>query len=306
MAVTGPVVVAADTGLGEGPVWCPDGTLVITSVDRGLLYRTWPGSGQMEVIADTGGAPNAAQLASDGGFVVTQAGGFDLSAFSPAHPRRPPGVPVLYQPPATPRPVRPGLQRVTPDGRVHYLADEGFLAPNDLTVTADGTVYFTDPPPLARAEDRARLIGRVWSYRAGTLSMVADGFAYCNGIAAGRYGSLVVVEGLGLQRLGLDGSREPIIEKVSEGAADGVCLDVDGRIYAAANPDRAVKVIEEGRVVECLTVPGGDLGVLTNCCFGGPDGRTLFVNDAFHGRVLAWESMPSPGLPLHPWPVPPT
>jgi gluconolactonase len=145
MAVTGPVVVVADTGLGEGPVWCPDGTLVITSVDRGLLYRTWPGSGQMEVIADTGGAPNAAQLASDGGFVVTQAGGYDLSAFSPARLRRPPGVPVLYQPPATPRPVRPGLQRVTPDGTVHYLADDGFLAPNDLTVTADGTVYFTNP-----------------------------------------------------------------------------------------------------------------------------------------------------------------
>jgi sugar lactone lactonase YvrE len=65
-----------------------------------------------------------------------------------------------------------------------------------------------------------------------------------------------------------------------------------------------VKVIEDGRVVECLAVPGDDLGVLTNCCFGGPDGRTLFVNYALHGRVLAWESMPSPGLPLHPWPVP--
>ena len=35
---------------------------------------------------------------------------------------------------------------VAPDGTVTYLADRGFLAPNDLTAGPDGTLWFTDPP----------------------------------------------------------------------------------------------------------------------------------------------------------------
>src|SRR5688500_17114910 len=95
-----PEVVAEDTGLGEGPVWCPDGTLVVTSVDRGVLLRIWPETGKHEVVADTAGSPNAAQLASDGGFVVTQAGGHDLSPYAPSATERPAGVPAFYQEPA--------------------------------------------------------------------------------------------------------------------------------------------------------------------------------------------------------------
>lgn len=299
-----PAVVATDTGLGEGPVWCPDGTLVITSVDRGLLYRIWPESGRKEIVADTGGSPNAAQLAGDGGFVVTQAGGFDLSFVSPANPDRPAGAPTFYEVPSAPRPATPGLLRVRPDGSVHYLADDGFRAPNDLIVAGDGTIYFTDPPRIDRFEDRARRVGRVWAYRDGRTSLVADGFSYCNGIALDLDGSLIVVEEHGLQRLRRDGRREWIIEHLTEGASDGLCLDVEGRIYAAANPDRVVKVVQDGEIVDVLEVPGGGRGVITNCCFGGSDGRTLFVNDAFHGRVLAWEGLPSPGLRVHAWPVP--
>jgi sugar lactone lactonase YvrE len=44
--------------------------------------------------------------------------------------------------------------------------------------------------------------------------------------------------------------------------------------------------------------------VTTNCCFGGPDGRTLFATDGLPGQIVAWEGMPAPGLPLHPWPGP--
>src|SRR5579859_7576720 len=108
--VNGPEVIAEDTGLCEGPVWCADGTLVVTSVDRGVLYRIWPENGRRQVVADTAGSPNGAQLASDGGFVVTQAGAHDFSSVSPANPDRPPGRPALYQVPAIPRPVAPGLQ----------------------------------------------------------------------------------------------------------------------------------------------------------------------------------------------------
>lgn len=300
-----PEVVAEDTGLGEGPVWCPDGTLVVTSVDRGVLYRIDVQTGSKELVADTAGSPNAAQLAADGGFIVTQAGGHDLSPYAPGAADRPPGAPVFYTEPGAPRFVEPGLQRVLPDGSVSYLVDRGFRAPNDLCVAADGTVYFTDPPVLNPPTNRDLLQGRVWAYRPdGSLEVVASDFYYCNGIALGVDGVPIVVERSGLQRVHLDGTKEWVVESMGEGAGDGFCLDTDGRIYAPFNPQRGVKVIEDGREVDFLPVPGGPPGVVTNCCFGGPDGRTLFVTDAFHGRVLAWEHMPAPGLPLVPWPGP--
>ena len=65
----------------------------------------------------------------------------------------------------------------------------------------------------------------------------------------------------------------------------------------------AIRVLEpDGNEVDFLAIPGG--GVTTNCCFGGEDGRTLFVTDGIPGQLVALEGMPTPGLPLTPWPGP--
>jgi gluconolactonase len=282
-------VVVDGIPFGEGPVWCEDGTLVVTSVAEGALYRVWPDGGRAERFADTGGGANGAALAADGSVLVTQNGGFDLAATG------------LFDDPPQPRHATPGLQLVTPDGEVTYLADADLHAPNDLVVTADGTVFFTDPghfpppdPPIAR----------VMAYeRNGALRVESSGFFYCNGIAIDRKGNLVVVEGQGLQRLLPDGSREWVIEKLGRGAGDGFCLDTDGRFYVASTIAHGVRVVDaDGTVVDFLALDGD--GLTTNCCFGGPHGRTLFATDAVPGRVIAWEHMPTPGLPLHLWPGP--
>lgn len=275
-------------GFGEGPVWCPDGTLVCTSVAAGLLWRVRPESHTKDLVADVGGGANGAALASDGGFLVTNNGGVDLSKTG-----------VFADPPPY-RPGTPGLQRVSPTGDVTYLAAGGFTAPNDLAVGADGTVWFTDPPhfpPPPHGE------GRVWAYRTdGSVELVADGFVYCNGIAVEPEGTLVVVEGRGLMRLLPDGSREWVVETLGPGAGDGFCLDAEGRFYVASTIEHGIRVIEDGREVEFLAIPGE--GVTTNCCFGGPDLCWLFATDAVPGQVVVWEAMPTPGLPLPAWPVP--
>ena len=77
-------VVTAETPLGEGPVWCPDGTLVITSISPGGLVRIWPESGRCERILEVPGGANSAQLASDGGFVLANNGGIDFTVFAEA------------------------------------------------------------------------------------------------------------------------------------------------------------------------------------------------------------------------------
>ena len=134
-------VVTAEAPLGEGPVWCPDGTLVISLISPGALARIQPASGKLEKLVSFDGGGNSAQLADDGGFVVTNNGGIDFTMFAAAL-----GIDVAKIPY---RPGPPALLRVAPGGAVTVLASEGLQAPNDLVVAPDGTIYFTDPPPPA-------------------------------------------------------------------------------------------------------------------------------------------------------------
>src|SRR6476661_8189052 len=114
-------VVADGVRFGEGPVWCGNNSLVVTSVADGALYRIDVATGAMTLFADTGGGANGAALAADGSMLVTQNGGINFAALG------------LYavDPPAY-RPVTPGLQLARADGTVTYLADRDLLAPNDL------------------------------------------------------------------------------------------------------------------------------------------------------------------------------
>ncbi len=298
-----PEIVATGIKFPEGPVWCPprdglEATLVCTAVADGSLERIDLASGRVERIADLGGGPNAAQLADDGGFVVTQNGGIDFTK-----------APIYEEPPPY-RPVTPGIQRVDAAGAGAYVATSDpagapFLAPNDLVVAADGTLWFTDPPHFPPP---AEPVGRVHTMTPdGATRVVADGFAYCNGIALDPAGTPLVIEGPGLLRLVPDGPdgglrKEWLVERLGASAGDGCCVDVEGRVYVAVTADHGIRVFDpDGTEVELLAIPGP--GVTTNCCFGGVDGRTLFATDGVPGHLVAWEGLPSPGLGLHPWPT---
>jgi gluconolactonase len=283
-------VVGQGIPFAEGPVWCTDGTVVATSVAAGALFRVQPESGTTEQFAVTTGGANGAALAADGSILVTQNGGMDFSALPGVFGEFPAAVSAT-----------PGLQLVTAGGTVTYLADQGFRGPNDLAITPEGTVYFTDPGHFPPSEDAH---GRVMVYdRAGTVATFAGGFYYCNGIAFEPDGTVVVVERRGLQRVFADGSREWVIEKLGRGGGDGFCLDADGRFYVASTIEHGIRVVDpDGTVVDFLPIAGD--GLTTNCCFGGDDLRTLFVTDAIPGDLVAFEGMPTPGLPLPTWPGP--
>jgi gluconolactonase len=281
-------VVGEGIPFAEGPVWCPDGTVVVTSVAAGALYRVWPESATVERMAVTTGGANGAALAADGSIVVTQNGGIDFSVLPGVFSSFPPAVPAT-----------PGLQLARPDGMVTYLSDDGYLGPNDLAVTRDGAIYFTDPGHYPPADDGR---GRVMIYEPdGTVRTFAAGFHYCNGIAFEPDGTVVVVERRGLQRVHAGDEREWVIPELGRGGGDGFCLDADGRFYVASTMEHGIRVVDpDGTILDFLPIDGE--GLTTNCCFGGDDLRTLFVADALPGNLVAFEAMPTPGLPLPVWP----
>jgi gluconolactonase len=280
-------VVCEGIRFGEGPVWCGDDMLVVTSVADGALYRVDVSTGEVGLFADTGGGANGAALAADGSIVVTQNGGIDFSRLG------------LFDDPPAFRTATPGLQLAHRDGSVAYLADDGFRAPNDVAIADDGRVFFTDPGHHPPPETP---IGRVMVLeRDGRITVAADGFHYCNGLAFTPDGVLVVFERRGLQAVADDGTRAWVIEELGPGGGDGFCLDADGRYYVASTTDHGVRVVDpDGTVIDFLAIDGD--GLTTNCCFGGDDLRTLFATDAIPGRVVAWEGLPTRGLPLPRWP----
>jgi gluconolactonase len=284
----GSEIVATGIPFAEGPVWCGNQTVVVTSVAAGALFRVWPDQSKTELFATTKGGANGAALAHDGSVLVTQNGGIDYSQL----PVKFPGLP-------DPAFVKPGLQLAAPDGTVEYLFDSDLRGPNDLAVTPDGDILFTDPGHYPPPETD---IGRVMRVtRNGAIETFADGFRYCNGIAIEEGGAVVVVEKQGLMRIGPDGDREWIIEILGRGGGDGFCIDVDGNFYVASTIEHGVRVVDrEGDELDFLAIEGK--GVTTNCCFGGPDLRTLFVADAIPGNLVAFEGMPTPGLALPTWP----
>lgn len=289
-----PEVVLDGVPFAEGPVWCPDGSLVISHLAPGGLRRIWPRTGQSRLIARTKGSANAAQLASDGGFVITQNGGTDFMAYAAML-----GLTKDSCPPH--EPVPPGIQRVSPEGEVSYLRAGEVRAPNDLVVDRSGTIFFTDPGRPGAATDR---LGRLMALEPnGELRVIASDFCYDNGIALSPDGRILVVEANGLMWVGRDGEKEWLIEQLGEHPGDGFCFDVEGRIYVASPLAHAIYVLEaNGRVGEVIQLTEGSL--VTNVCFGGPDLRTLFAVEIMPGRLHAIENMPCAGLALTPWPVP--
>jgi sugar lactone lactonase YvrE len=109
---------------------------------------------------------------------------------------------------------------------------------------------------------------------------------------------VIVVERRGLMTVNEDGSRAWLVQTLPSGG-DGFAFDTEGNIYVAGG--RHVTVVSpDGAITEQLAAPDGP-AMVTNCCFGGSDRRTLFATDGGSGRVLAFPGMPVAGQRLPAW-----
>ena len=190
----------------EGPVWCPDGTVVATSVAAGgRCTACGPSRPRSSDRGDRGGA-NGAALAADGSILVTQNGGMDFSKL--------PGVFATFLPACVP--VTPGLQLVAPgrhgdDPRRVLHRHRRYSGPERSRGHARRRGVLHRSRPLSRPRGRPR--PRAWSTSAtDRCARSPTASHYCNGIAFEPDGTVVVVERRGLQRVFPDGEREWVVE----------------------------------------------------------------------------------------------
>ncbi|MFG1749244.1 SMP-30/gluconolactonase/LRE family protein [Streptosporangium sandarakinum] len=187
-----------------------------------------------------------------------------------------------------------GNRRVTRtehDGSITVIADRWrgrrLNSPNDVVVRSDGSIWFTDPSygidsdyEGHRAESE---IGACHVYRVdpvtGEVAIVADDFVRPNGLAfSPDESTLYVVDTraghLRAFEVGEDGALTggAVLATCSSGIFDGLRVDTDGRIWAAA-----------GDGVHCFDPDGTLIGkirfpeAVSNLCFGGAKRNLLFV-----------------------------
>ncbi|WP_436761340.1 SMP-30/gluconolactonase/LRE family protein [Streptosporangium sp. V21-05] len=160
-----------------------------------------------------------------------------------------------------------------------------FNSPNDLTVAADGTVYFTDPD-FNRASRPDEMSGRTGVFRVknGVVSMVDDTIRGPNGVALSPDGGTLYVGGAGKVNrypVNADGGVGARGDFASVSNPDGVTVDCAGNLYQASYDDGKVHVFAPS---------GAALGTIsagrnsTNVAFGGPDGQTLFITSGTASR----------------------
>jgi gluconolactonase len=268
----------ADVGFTEGPAVTGDGRLYVTSIQAGTVVEARDGA----VIAThtIGGGPSGTAVAADGTVYVVQCSGlFGAPSDTPA-----------------------GLYAIA-QGDVTPVETRRLRAPNDICFGPDGSLYFTDP--MADPTLNGPVEAPVYAYEptSGKLRAVADGLLFPNGLAFEPDGeSLLVAEsctGRVHRFPWSDGKLGPsiVVCEITDGPPDGIAVDTDGNIWVAVPDADAVEVFDaRGTAVDRVECGAGSFP--TNCCFGGPDARTLFITVAKAGAVLRLRPG-ARGLPLY-------
>lgn len=175
-----------------------------------------------------------------------------------------------------------------------YAHEAKMTQPNDLAMTADGVLYASDP-------DWEHNTGRVWRIDTdGKVSLAVDGMGTTNGIDLSPDGRTLYVNE-SVQKLiwaftvGADGALtdKRLLHRFEDFGMDGMRVDVDGNLYVSRfGKGTIAKLSPDGVLLQEIRLPGARP---SNLCFGGPDGRTVYVTEVEHQRLLQFR-VDRPGL----------
>lgn len=273
-------------GFVEGPVFGSDGTLYVTSITQGGVYRV-EFDGTTTLFADTNGGCNGATAGVHGELYVAQNGG-----------RR------IWEGPVFP-PATCGIQRVDPDGTVTWINQDP-ITPNDLRFGPDGMLYVTDPTRSMAMDD-----GRIWRIDAttGASELLISVPWFPNGIAFGPDDRLYVgdtrdgVIYAAPVEAGVLGALEPVI-RLDHGHPDGLAFDADGHlVVCAVNLDGGIGTVQtwtlDNEPIGEFSLGRGSL--VTNLAFDPGGDRSIIVTIADLEEVVLVEDWGASGFPPYPF-----
>ncbi len=242
----------------EGPAYLPDGTLVFSDIPANRIYRLHP-NGKLEIFREPSGGANGNTVDAQGRLLTCE--GF-----------------------VNKRVTRTDLKT----GEVKVLAStyEGapLNQPNDIVATKDGRVYFTDPV-FGDPRFKTQPVEGIYLIKPdGTLvRVVADPVNQPkpNGLALSPDGKWLyttdsqrnVVRAYEVKGDGTLGQGRDLAKmEGKDGAGDGMRVDEEGNIWATG-PEGVWVFAPDGKLLGRLLLPE----VPANLCFGGPDGKHLFL-----------------------------
>ena len=191
--------------------------------------------------------------------------------------------------------------RIDPTTRaVTVLVHEPMMnQPNDLAIAPNGTLYASDPNWKAKA-------GQLWRIDPdGTTTRLAADMGTTNGVEVSPDGKRLYVNE-SVQRnvwvfdIQPDGgvANKRLLRQFPDHGFDGMRCDADGNLYITRYGKGTVVVLSPaGQVLREIDVLGARP---SNLCFGGPDGRTVYVTEVEHRRLVQFRAE-TPGAAWTRW-----
>ncbi len=171
--------------------------------------------------------------------------------------------------------------------------------PNDLAIAPDGTLYASDP-------NWDKSTGQLWKIdTTGKVTRLATDMGTTNGIEVSPDGKTLYMNE-SVQRnvwafpIKADGAlgEKKLLKKFEDHGFDGMRCDADGNLYITRyGKGTVVKLSPKGEVLKEIDVLGKQP---SNICFGGSDGRTAYVTEVEHKRVVSFR-VDKPGLAWERW-----
>ena len=210
-----------------------------------------------------------------------------------------------------------GIPRVTrtelKTGKLEILADsydgQPLSGPNDVTIDGRGRVYFTDFSAGAVYRIDApgqlqRILAAPEIQRPNGIQISPDDNTLYVIEANGAEGGARMIRAYDLLPDGTARNMRVLYDFYPGRSADGMSVDVQGNLYAAAGMHRTRSTAETldtacgvyvispaGRLLEFIPIPED---YITNTAFGGQDMRTLYITA---GKTLYKVRREIPGLP---------
>ena len=165
---------------------------------------------------------------------------------------------------------------------VEAHAGKKLSSPNDVVVKSDGTVWFTDPPYGIKPDQKEQAANYVFRFdpKDKSIQPVAEDFDRPNGLAFSPDEKKLYVADSGQPKHirvfdvenGGRLANGKVFCKIDKGGPDGIRCDAGGRIWSSAG-DGVQVFAPDGHLIGKILVPESP----ANLCFGGVDGKTLFI-----------------------------